>query len=192
VAAESVKRTLPAHIVVAVMIVAACAPAAPGPTSTLPQITASPVVTATPASTATATPPPPMPSPSRSYPPLLTASSAPATAAPEGSVALELKIDLATACPPAPGCPIYSPTEISASSGTIVFYLANTSDADHNFLFGPEIGFAIAASPKVYGRHAITFVVEAVPAGSYTFWCTIDNGYGPHWERGMVGTLTVS
>ncbi|HEY8136054.1 MAG TPA: hypothetical protein VIF08_08455 [Candidatus Limnocylindrales bacterium] len=103
-----------------------------------------------------------------------------------------MAIDLTRACPPAPGCPKYEPTEISAASGSIVLYLDNTSGAPHNFLLGHQIGAPIASSPKVYGSRAITFTIENVPAGQYTFWCSVDNGYGPHYERGMVGTLVVN
>lgn len=118
-------------------------------------------------------------------------TTVPATAAPAGAITIEMAIDTTRACPPAPGCPYYSPVEINATAGTIVLYLANTSDAQHNILIGPAIGSPIAASPKVYGQRAVILTIEDVPAGSYAFWCTIDNGYGPHFERGMVGSLIV-
>ncbi len=102
-----------------------------------------------------------------------------------------MNIDTARRCPPAPGCPYFAPTEITVTAGTIVFYLDNPSGAPHNFLFGPDLDSPLVGSPKIFAGYKRLFTVENVPAGSYVFWCNIDNGYGPHFERGMVGTLTI-
>ena len=51
----------------------------------------------------------------------------------------------------------------------------------------------LAVSPTLAANEAVTFTVEGLMPGTYTYWCTVPSpdGAQPHAQYGMVGTLTV-
>jgi plastocyanin len=94
--------------------------------------------------------------------------------------------------------PKFEPEEVSASAGTIVFFLQNDQGdgppATHNFWLGTSVDEPpLATSPVLSSGQAVVFTVEAVEPGTYTYWCTVPSPDGsPHSASGMVGTLTVT
>lgn len=132
--------------------------------------TAAPSEAPTPASTPTAVP-------------LATfeVSVEPATEAPPDAIAIELHIEGTT--------PLYNPNLITVPPGTIVLFLSNTDPVRerHDFHLGPEVRQVQARMASIGGGTSVILTISDVPAGSYTFWCSIQD----HYKFGMVGTLTV-
>jgi plastocyanin len=93
--------------------------------------------------------------------------------------------------------PRFVPDTVAAPSGTVVFFLTSvpvsgTFGPHHEMALGTRIGTPLARSDAVQPGRSATFTVEAVPPGTYRFWCSIDTGHGPHHTLGMVGMLTVT
>jgi plastocyanin len=94
--------------------------------------------------------------------------------------------------------PKFEPEEVTASAGTIVFFLQNDQGdgppAVHNFLLGTSIEEPpLASSPILAPGEAILFTVDGVEPGTYLYWCTVPSPDGQsHAYYGMVGTLTVT
>ena len=146
--------------------------ATPEPTS-MPTATAAPTAAPTSAPTTTA--------------PLATfaTSSELAASPPPGAVALDLTF--------VHDQPRFQPNAVQASAGTVTFFLRNVRylNVPHDFRLGPAVQQRQAASPLIQAGQSITFTVENLPPGTYTFWCDVSGGGTPHYAQGMLGTLTV-
>jgi plastocyanin len=94
--------------------------------------------------------------------------------------------------------PRFEPEEVSASAGTVVFFLQNDQGdgppAVHNFLLGTsEEGPPLVSSPILSTGESVVLTVHDVEPGTYVYWCTVPSPDGrPHSAYGMVGTLTVT
>ena len=95
--------------------------------------------------------------------------------------------------------PVFDPKEASAKAGEVVFFLRGDQGdgppgATHNFLLGPSIDAPpIAVSPVLATGEGVVLTIAELPAGTYTYWCTVPSPDGqPHSYYGMVGTLTVT
>lgn len=132
---------------------------------------------ATSSPTQTAAAPTSSPSASASSLADLTSTTVLASAAPAGSIRVQL------AGPP----PHYNPAALSAKRGTVVFFLDNVSQGIHTLAIGPLLHDPLAVSGPVRPGQAALFTVHDLPAGQYIIWCTIDG----HAAEGMTGTLRV-
>ena len=119
--------------------------------------------------------------------PEFSSTTEPATGAPVDAITLEM------AGPP----PHFLPKELDAPSGDIVFFVRNTSLGNHNIAIarGPlkftndrVTNVPSVLSGIVLTGHKATFTVDAIPPGSYVFWCTVSD----HAAEGMHGSLTVN
>ena len=115
------------------------------------------------------------------------ATTAPATAAPEGAVTVEMT------GPP----PHYVPKNVTAQAGRPTFFLTNTSLAFHNLAIdrarlvlvdGRVKNVPLVVSGTVAVGKSAAFVVDGLIPGDYFIWCTL----GDHAFLGMTGTLTVT
>jgi plastocyanin len=94
--------------------------------------------------------------------------------------------------------PKFEPKVASAEAGTVAFFLKNergdVRPLLHNFLLGTAIDAPpLAVSPILASETSGTFTVHGLEPGTYTYWCTVPSGDGtPHYQLGMVGTLTVT
>jgi len=160
-----------------ILLLSACGAASASTTPSTPMVTGavSPAAAAT--LLATAAP---------SAAPELSSTTVVSTAAPDGSVTVEMAAGQ------------FMPRTLVARAGEVVFFLNNTSvqgihtlaidRAPLEYSSGKVTNTPLAVSEKVRYRQAATFTVEALPAGTYFIWCTIEN----HAAEGMTGTLTVS
>ena len=154
------------------LVVAACsAPAAIAPTST-PE---------PPGSTEVPSPSPTSPAASRL--PMLDATFEPGASPGTGAI----EVQLGTCCQLR-----FVPSTLTARAGTVSMFLTNIPNADfpypHDLKIGTEIGRAIAGSPVLKNGESGLFTIEDLPAGSYVFWCAVDQ----HYLQGMDGALTVT
>lgn len=149
------------------------------PTAATPEPTSMPTATTTPTAAPTSAP--------TTTAPLATFASSSELAAspPPGAVALDLTF--------VHDQPRFQPSSTQASAGTITFFLRNVRylTVPHDFRFGPALLQRQAGSPLIQAGQSITFTVENVPPGTYTFWCDVSGGGTAHYAQGMVGTLTV-
>ncbi len=178
-------RALTPTIALLVGILAGCA-GAPSPT-----VTSTPTPGSTVAATSSATAVVPTATAAAATPrPTLVATTTEASEAPPDAVIVEMKV--------ISGNPLFEPTEITVKAGSVSFFLQDVptpsllSGTRHNFVIGPALLDPIAQSADVPPLGAAVFTVESLPAGTYTFWCSINEGGGPHYAFGMVGTLSVS
>lgn len=82
----------------------------------------------------------------------------------------------------------FDPTALSATPGTVVFYLENLSQQGyHTLAIGTLLHHALVISGPVSPGQAAVFTVENLPAGEYSIWCTVDG----HAADGMTGTLSL-
>jgi plastocyanin len=167
-----VKSTLGGSLVV---ILAACSGAPPSTAPTAPN-------GASPAPSSIPTAPP-----SASPAPEFSSSTTSATAAPDGAVTVEL------AGPPGQ----FVPRMVTANAGDVVFFLSNTSQGVHSMAidrvavtFDGDRVTNVPVAESTFVRHGTSsiFAVDGLPAGTYFFWCAVDN----HASEGMTGTLIVS
>ena len=78
-----------------------------------------------------------------------------------------------------------SPSTINVSAGsTVVLNVRNTGQTGHNLVIQ---GTSFATQYIASGSNA-TLTFTAPPAGSYTYFCSVDG----HEGLGMIGTLTTS
>jgi plastocyanin len=119
--------------------------------------------------------------------PAFSSSTEAATTAPDGAVVIEI------AGPPGH----FDPKTVTATAGDVVFYLDNTSPGVHDMAIdrvaltfeGDEVtNVPLAMSNFVRHETSAIFTVDGLPAGTYVFWCTIDN----HAAEGMTGSLIVT
>jgi plastocyanin len=119
--------------------------------------------------------------------PEFSSSTERATAAPEGAVIVEL------AGPPGH----FEPRMLTAKAGDVVFYLANTSPGAHSMAIdrvaitfnGDRVAnVPLVVSNVVQRQTSAIFAVDGLSAGTYFFWCTVDN----HAAEGMTGSMIVT
>jgi len=82
----------------------------------------------------------------------------------------------------------FSPSDISAPTGKVVFFLVNAGQASHNMVVLDSSGKQVAKSELVQAGNDSVFTIDNLTAGTYTFVCDVPG----HREAGMVGTLTVT
>jgi plastocyanin len=96
--------------------------------------------------------------------------------------------------------PRYAPGDISARAGTVVLFLENIPSIPgsnmgipHNLHLGLVLGEPLASTRTVQAGSTLVVTIENIPPGVYRYWCTERDGPGEpfHFEKGMVGTLTV-
>jgi len=104
--------------------------------------------------------------------------------------------------------PRFQPDTVTATAGTVVFYLSNVpvggESPDHAMVIGAsdvqfypdgsvKSGQVLADSGHIVANDKATFTVEGLKPGTYQFWCNVDVlGISTHGANGMVGTLTVT
>ena len=95
--------------------------------------------------------------------------------------------------------PDFDPKEATAKAGEVVFFLRNDPGdgppaATHNFLLGSSLDAPpLAVSPVLASGEGVVLTIADLPAGTYTYWCTVASPDGqPHSYYGMVGNLTVT
>lgn len=113
--------------------------------------------------------------------PAVTATTEPATEAPDDAVVVEV----------GPG-PNFIPEELSVPPGTVTFFLDGSAIEEgitHNMNIGLELPpeAPLVASDFLTAGESATFTVSGLEPGSYVFWCSVDE----HHAIGMVGTLEV-
>lgn len=80
----------------------------------------------------------------------------------------------------------FSAKRLTAPAGRVTLKMTNRDDIAHNIAVrGPKL--AKARVGKIVGTGKISRVTATLPAGSYTFYCSV---FG-HESSGMRGTLTV-
>ena len=87
--------------------------------------------------------------------------------------------------------PFYHPDQLTITAGKAVFFLTNVPGvlpAPHNLAIGPALREVLVRSRAVSSRRSAVFTVEDLPAGTYVFWCEVED----HAALGMVGSLTVT
>jgi plastocyanin len=94
--------------------------------------------------------------------------------------------------------PRFVPAEATATAGTVMFFLRNDPGegfpVEHDFVLGPTLDSPpLAASPAVLAHKSMTFTVQRLVPGTYTYWCRVRSVDGKsHSSLGMVGTLTIT
>jgi uncharacterized cupredoxin-like copper-binding protein len=113
----------------------------------------------------------------------LAATTAPADVAPSGAITVAMSSFK------------FDPSAITATSGTVTFFLQNVGAGIdpaahqlHNLAIGVDQDHPLAESGYVAAGKAAVFTVQDLAAGTYMIWCMVPN----HAANGMVGTLTVS
>jgi plastocyanin len=88
----------------------------------------------------------------------------------------------------------FVPEEATAKAGTVTFFLRNDPGDVHNFLLGTAVDAPpLAKSPVMGSSETGILTIEELAPGTYAYWCTVPDRLGtPHWQDGMVGTLTVT
>ena len=81
----------------------------------------------------------------------------------------------------------FTPKDVSAPAGKVVFYLVNAGQTSHDMIVFDSSQKQVAKSDVVQAGNDSVFTIENLPAGSYTIVCDLPG----HREAGMVGTLTV-
>jgi plastocyanin len=113
----------------------------------------------------------------------LAATTAPADVAPSGAITVAMSSFK------------FDPTALTATSGTVGFFLQNVgagtdvlAQQRHNLAIGVDQDHLLAKSDEVSAGEAVVFTVEGLAPGTYAIWCSVQG----HAANGMVGTLTVS
>jgi uncharacterized cupredoxin-like copper-binding protein len=87
----------------------------------------------------------------------------------------------------------YEPDGITTQAAETLTFFIDMSEADdhlnHNFRIGLELppAPAMATSDLIYAGESAVVTVSGLEAGTYAFWCNIDD----HDFYGMTGTLVV-
>lgn len=124
---------------------------------------------------------PPAGTPKPTPAPTLVSTSEKASQAPPDAVSIDMG---------AFGPPRFTPDQVTAKAGEVVFFLKNVGDqyeGYHDFVIGPVLYQGLARSPTINGGESVIFTIEDLPAGIYAFWCEVEQ----HASLGMVGALTV-
>lgn len=172
-----------ANLAVLLAAVVGCSGAPPPPTPTgtlLPAVTSSP--TPAPAPPATAAP-----TAASTATPTLAPTPSPPAATPDTGPTV-IAMTQSQGDPPLG----FFPSVIRVDSGTAVFDLRNSTEGPHNMVIGvvgaQPGGEALATSATLQSATSFLFTVDGLAAGTYPFWCSIDE----HYNFGMVGQLTVT
>lgn len=115
-----------------------------------------------------------------------------------GSLLLVFALVAGTACggssgPPAGSIKVtmtefkFSPADINAPAGKVVFDLVNAGQAPHDMVVLDPSTKQVAKSELVQPGNDSVFTVDNLAAGDYKFFCDVPG----HREAGMVGTLTI-
>ena len=93
--------------------------------------------------------------------------------------------------------PDFDPKEVTAAAGDLVFFLRSAEVNGrivHNFFIGSDVDRPpLAKGPTLQAGDSVVFTVYGIEPGTYTYWCTVPSIDGqPHWQHGMIGTLTVT
>ena len=107
-----------------------------------------------------------------------------------------------------PADPRFQPDKVTATAGTVIFYLDNVPAAgespDHAMVIGAsdvqfysdgsvKSGQVLADSGHIVANDKAIFTVKGLKPGTYQFWCNVDvGGISTHGAAGMTGTLTVT
>ena len=81
----------------------------------------------------------------------------------------------------------FSPKDLSAPAGKVVFYLENAGQTSHDMVVFDSSQKQVAKSDVVQAGNNLVFTIDNLAAGSYAIVCDLPG----HREAGMVGTLTV-
>jgi uncharacterized cupredoxin-like copper-binding protein len=84
----------------------------------------------------------------------------------------------------------FSPKNLSAPAGKVVFFLVNDGkDQSHDmFIRDNSTGKKIAGSDLISVGDTVVFTVDNIAAGTYTIYCDQPG----HEASGMKGTLTIT
>ena len=82
----------------------------------------------------------------------------------------------------------YTPKNITAPAGKIVFYLVNVGSNAHTMIIRDGSGVRLAGSDLISAGDVSIMTVPNLPEGNYTIFCDVQG----HEASGMVGTLTVT
>jgi uncharacterized cupredoxin-like copper-binding protein len=94
----------------------------------------------------------------------------------------------------------YEPTAVEVTVGAVVLFLDNQDPPpppgfclepncrDHDMQVTTSTGLPLATSDRLAPGESAVFTIEALPAGTYPFHCTV----GTHAAHGMRGTLEVT
>jgi plastocyanin len=82
----------------------------------------------------------------------------------------------------------FSPAEITAPSGKVVFFLVNSGTTSHNMIIRDSSNNRISSSSLVSAGDSSVFTVDNLPVGNYTFFCDQQG----HEASGMKGKLTIT
>jgi plastocyanin len=102
--------------------------------------------------------------------------------------------------------PRFQPEAVTATTGTVVFFLHNVPGTlyspAHNMHIGSNMEFfddgsvrsgqVLAETPDVLANDTAIFTVKDLPAGTYVYWCSVEAGNANHVAYGMKGTLTIT
>jgi plastocyanin len=81
----------------------------------------------------------------------------------------------------------FSPSALSLKAGTYTITVTNVGQFPHDMhVARASDGTEVGGSTVVAANQSASFTVT-LPAGSYTFWCSVD----AHKSLGMQGTITV-
>jgi plastocyanin len=134
--------------------------------------------------------------------PTLASTVEPASEAPDGAVPITMTVTDVNH-------PRFQPDKVTATAGTVVFYLHNVPVGaempDHAMVIGAsdvqfypdgsvKSGQVLADSGHVVANDEAVFTVTGLGPGTYKFWCNVNvaAGDGTHETNGMTGTLTVT
>jgi plastocyanin len=82
----------------------------------------------------------------------------------------------------------FAPSEITAPSGKVVFFLVNSGTTSHNFVIRDSSNKRLNGSDLVSAGDSFVFTVDSIAAGTYTVFCDQQG----HEASGMKGTLTIT
>ena len=82
----------------------------------------------------------------------------------------------------------FDPSNISAPSGKVVFFLVNGGSLAHDFVIRDSSGNRRAASELISAGDSNVFTVDSIDTGTYTIFCDQPG----HESSGMKGTLTIT
>ena len=82
----------------------------------------------------------------------------------------------------------FVPSEITAPSGKVVFFLVNSGTTSHNFIIRDSSNKRLKGSDLVSAGDSFVFTVDSIAAGTYTFFCDQQG----HEASGMKGTLAIT
>lgn len=176
-------KRLVVSIAAVCLVAGACSAQTPAQTSpgapSGPSPTAVSVKTTPPTAATVASPTVPAATPMATW----AATFAPAASGPPESIAVEL----GTCC-----ALTFVPYALTAKAGTLALFLINPVNKEHPFSHDMQIGTVqgqpLASSPVLRNGETGVFTIDALPAGDYVFWCSVNR----HAQEGMIGTLTVT